>query len=149
MSLERLLKDWPETPVAACKGCGKKIIWAEKQDGTKVPLDPSPPVYILMRWKDTLTGTWKYRCDQSNEVYVSHFSTCTHANDFSSSAKKRKIVGLVGTYCPDCTMSIVDFRLAKNSIIPMCREDLIQLKQNGDMDRIAKMMTEKETQNAG
>ena len=84
MSLKQLLDDWPDTPIGICKGCGKKIVWAVTQEGKKIPLDPAPPVYMLMRFHDE-NGRWVYRCDKGGTVFVSHFSTCPKANDFSSS----------------------------------------------------------------
>lgn len=55
-----------------------------------------------------------------------------------------KIEGLVGDYCPDCRRSLISWALAQGAIIPMCKEDLHQLWNNGDMDRLHKIMKEKE-----
>lgn len=78
MSLSDL---WPDTPISNCRGCGKKIVWAETQEGKKVPLDPSPPVYMLMRFHND-KNEWVYRCDKAGSVFVNHFSTCSKANEF-------------------------------------------------------------------
>ena len=86
MSLKRLMDEWPDIPVHICKGCGKKMIWGTSQEGQSVPLDPSPPAYSLMRFKDE-SGKWIYRCTQMGLVFVSHFSTCSKASDFSGNKK--------------------------------------------------------------
>jgi len=81
MSLKQILSDWPDAPIVMCKGCGKKIIFGRLQDGKQVPLDPSPPVYMLMRFRDD-KEQWVYRADKAGTVFVSHFATCPKANDF-------------------------------------------------------------------
>ena len=78
MSLKRLIEAWRDVPVSECRGCKKKIVWAETQDGKKIPLDPSPPVYMLMRFKDQ-NDKWVYRCDKGGTVFVSHWATCPEA----------------------------------------------------------------------
>lgn len=81
MSLKSLQQTWPDVPIATCKGCGKKIIWATKQDGTRIPLDPSPPVYGLIRFKNE-KDEWIYRVDQMGMTFCSHFTTCKDASRF-------------------------------------------------------------------
>jgi hypothetical protein len=61
-----------------CKGCGKTIVWGETEDGKRIPLDPKPPVY---RFNEH--GKLE-RVDAS----VTHFATCSAANDFSASKRK-------------------------------------------------------------
>lgn len=51
---------------AACKGCGKKILWIETVDGKRIPLDPSPPVYSQHY------GTWQ----RNYAAHVTHVATC-------------------------------------------------------------------------
>jgi len=82
MSLKELLAEWPAAPLVPCKGCGKKILFVKTYDGKTIPLDPSPPVYMVLRQFSEET-----RCKQISG-YVSHFSTCSSASTFSSSNKK-------------------------------------------------------------
>lgn len=81
MSIENVLKDWPDAPLTPCRGCGKKIIFAKTQEGKTVPLDVGPPVYLLMRSHDE-NNQWVYRCDKEKLSFVSHFTTCPKANLF-------------------------------------------------------------------
>lgn len=67
-----------------CKGCGKKIIWGETEDGKKIPLDPRPPVYHIYRVSNDGKNIIRRRTD----CYVSHFATCPNASEFSGSKKK-------------------------------------------------------------
>jgi len=65
-----------------CKGCGREIIWVEHknpvtQEIKKVPLDPRAPTY-----RRNEAGQWI-----RSDAYVSHFSTCSQANQFSNSSK--------------------------------------------------------------
>lgn len=82
-----------------CKGCGKPIVWAQvtRGDGSTVrmPLDAKAPTYYLSgklgdgtvmasradgQGRDaagTLTS------ERAPIAYVSHFATCSKANDFS------------------------------------------------------------------
>lgn len=64
-----------------CKGCGKAIIWAVDENGKTIPLDKSAPVYIE-------TGVGHMRgigVKRDKRGYVSHFATCSKANEFSAS----------------------------------------------------------------
>ena len=74
MSLKELLTSWPDAPIVACKGCGKKMLFGNTYDDIVVPLDPSPPVYLLM------PEDRKFK--KLDGAYVSHFSTCPKANQF-------------------------------------------------------------------
>ena len=70
------------TPVGAdsgaCKGCGKSIWWINV--GThRIPIDPVPPVYS----HDGDGGFFR-----QPESWVSHFATCSRANDFSGRTRK-------------------------------------------------------------
>lgn len=62
-----------------CGGCGKQIVFGTLPNGKRVPLDPSAPVYSVAE-----DGT----CDRVQGVMVSHFATCSHANDFSASKRR-------------------------------------------------------------
>lgn len=59
-----------------------------------------------------------------------------------------KMIELIGQYCPDCIKSLIDFQLSKYAIVAMCREDLSKFLRNGDIDRVAKLIEEKEKPNA-
>jgi len=66
----------------ACRGCGKTIKWATTKEGKWIPLDPQPPVFRMERDFD---GTLIARLDR--DAFVSHFSTCPKANQFSGLKK--------------------------------------------------------------
>lgn len=65
---------------AFCKGCNKPIVWGLTEDGKRIPLDPSAPVYVR-------DGEVVRR---ERLAMVSHFATCPKANDFSASKKADK-----------------------------------------------------------
>jgi len=85
MSLKELLASWPDAPIVACRGCGRKIIFGKLPDGVLVPLDPSPLVYRLDRELDP-GNPWK--AVKAPGHFVSHFSICTFASTFSAANKK-------------------------------------------------------------
>jgi len=65
--------------LAICKGCGRDILWAKSSKGFSVPLDPNITVYsvvdnVAVKVPPNLIG---------EKLYVSHFSTCPNANEFS------------------------------------------------------------------
>jgi hypothetical protein len=60
------------------------MIWAKTAEGKTIPLDSRAPVYEVTK---DLTGEAIAR--RAEGVYVSHFSTCPEANQFSASGKKR------------------------------------------------------------
>ena len=56
-------------------------------NGKTVPLDPIAPVYV--RQGDGEGGAiWAQ--DTSKEILVSHFATCSKANDFSGSGRLKR-----------------------------------------------------------
>lgn len=58
------------------------MAWGETVDGKRIPLDPIAPVYKVVN-----TGL-STRVERAEGSYmVSHFSTCSQANKFSSSKK--------------------------------------------------------------
>lgn len=67
-----------------CDGCGRPIIWAETEDGTRIPLDPRPAVYQAMGFLED-GATVKAR--RTKDALVSHFSVCPTANEFSGEGK--------------------------------------------------------------
>lgn len=71
-----------------CKGCGKQIVWGSYLDGEnrekRVPLDPAPPVYRVVR--HDAGGDALIRRDP--DAMVSHFATCPKADQFSGRGRK-------------------------------------------------------------
>lgn len=73
--------------MAKCKGCGASIIWAVNENGKRVPLDAKAPIYVLL----ATASLDEERCVRDRSPrYVSHFSTCPKANEFSGSKRKPK-----------------------------------------------------------
>ena len=68
--------------MSLCK-CGKNIVWGITGEGKRVPLDPRAPVYAIVEIK---IGETKI-CRTSLSM-VTHFATCSNANEFSASKKK-------------------------------------------------------------
>ena len=78
----------PGADEATCSGCGKRVLWILTKEGKRVPLDPTPPTYglhVLNDAADPPTFEWRRTNgkDVQEPVFVSHFATCTKANDFS------------------------------------------------------------------
>lgn len=72
-----------------CKGCGKPIVFVAAVDANgnhvQVPLDPAAPVYLQQ--SDGEGGTvWT----RERSAMVSHFATCSQANQFSGSSRNRR-----------------------------------------------------------
>lgn len=67
-----------------CRNCGRKIIFVTAVNAAgqqmTIPLDPSEPIYVRQRNGD---GGAVWAQDTSRELLVSHFATCSKANDFS------------------------------------------------------------------
>jgi hypothetical protein len=72
---------------ASCRGCGRKILWAkDTATGKAIPLDTTPPIYMVTQ--DAENNLSSVRANQNFNTgepmfYVSHFTTCPKANDFS------------------------------------------------------------------
>ena len=66
-----------------CEGCGRPIIWAETEDGKRIPLDPRPAVYMTTGF----SGGTTVRAERTKEALVSHFNVCPAANEFSGKGK--------------------------------------------------------------
>ena len=67
-----------------CKGCGKSLMFVPGENGKIVPLDMVAPVYEVTK---DLTGN-EVAKRVGGSIMVSHFATCSKANDFSSSKRK-------------------------------------------------------------
>jgi hypothetical protein len=61
-----------------CKGCGRWIIFARNGKGKTIPLDPSAPVYAVAEVSANVV-----QCSRLDSAMVSHFSTCSKADQFS------------------------------------------------------------------
>ena len=73
-----------------CKGCGKRIIFAENEDGAMVPLDPSPPCYELQVQHEASNAGYssKLVAVRRETTYVSHYVTCPKADQFSKGGER-------------------------------------------------------------
>jgi hypothetical protein len=74
--------DLPNIERTECKGCGRPIIWGITEDGTRIPLDPKPPTYVL-----EFTGERGVKVRRVRSVLVSHFATCPQASRFSGGGR--------------------------------------------------------------
>lgn len=74
----------PATKLATCKGCGRGILWAQNMaNGKMIPLDPGAIVYEM-----TSAPEGEATCARAEPRFkVSHFATCTAANQFSDNRK--------------------------------------------------------------
>lgn len=61
-----------------CRGCSVMVLFAKNETGKVIPLDTQAPTYEI---KTDLLG--QQVAIRTDTVYVSHFSTCPKANDFS------------------------------------------------------------------
>lgn len=76
--------------MAKCKGCGAEIIWAKNENNKMIPLDAKAPVYVLtMRDDTTMDGEARCQIAEKGRAFVSHFATCSKANEFSGSKKRQ------------------------------------------------------------
>lgn len=77
--------------MSKCKGCDAEIVWGIDEKGTRVPLDPRPPVYELLKF-DPVVQAYAVERDGGERPrhYVSHFATCPDANKFSKAKKQER-----------------------------------------------------------
>jgi hypothetical protein len=71
-----------EYKTVLCKGSGKPIVWAKDAQANSIPLDPRAPVYGVKQ--DPQLGNI---CARTELAMVSHFATCSHANQFGKGKK--------------------------------------------------------------
>jgi len=65
---------------ATCRYCGKPVVWAVDENGTKQILDPKPPIYLYRGGTcERMTPVRDAVGIHENEFMVSHWSTCTKA----------------------------------------------------------------------
>jgi hypothetical protein len=67
-----------------CKGCGRPIVWAKDEKGTRHPLDPRAPVYHFNG--GDLEG--EFEVHRLPSAWVSHFATCPKASEFGKGKKR-------------------------------------------------------------
>ena len=92
--------DYPKTK---CRGCGRAIIWGQTEAGAKIPLDAIAPVYQVIKQEiNPITVPLppaEFKAMVKNRIkitvaradgFVSHFSTCSKASDFSKAKKEAK-----------------------------------------------------------
>lgn len=72
-------------PTSLCSGCGRPIVWGVTSPGKAVPLDPRPPVYHVTHDEKAKSGVSAIRL---TDAFVSHFSTCNNADQFSASIRR-------------------------------------------------------------
>jgi hypothetical protein len=70
-----------------CRGCGRAISWGTTADGKKIPLDPSAPVYSIL--PELFPEGQHVERIEGHAAMVSHFATCSHANQFSASKRRQ------------------------------------------------------------
>lgn len=76
-------------------GCGKKVFWIVTATGARVPLDPVAPTYVLHILNDA-SDPPRMRWEPANQeaeqepAFVSHFATCSAANNFSGRNKEAR-----------------------------------------------------------
>ena len=80
-------------PVARCKGCNRKGVWVQDEDGVKILLDAVAPTYTIALEKDQpssgpLLATRANPGDPKHgQAFVSHFATCPKAGEFSKGGR--------------------------------------------------------------
>lgn len=67
-----------------CKLCGRPILWATDDKGTRHPLDPKAPCYSFNG--GDLDGDFKVH--RSEGTFVTHFATCPKVGDLKRGEKK-------------------------------------------------------------
>ena len=84
---EPMTSPFLDTDKTPCRGCGRPMIWGIQvnKDGTetRIPLDPSAGVYRT-KGRD---AKGNILVERDADAFVSHFKTCSKANDFSRSKK--------------------------------------------------------------
>lgn len=78
----------PQYETAACRTCGRKIIWTTSPTGAHLPLDArAVTVYAIVPDGDALRAEKAERLDHS-AVYVSHFTSCPNASAHSRGGRQ-------------------------------------------------------------
>jgi hypothetical protein len=65
--------------MAYCRSCKAEIIWAETENGKRVPLGAKPEKRFTLG--EEVEGSWgDTRIATMQDTYISHFVTCPDAN---------------------------------------------------------------------
>lgn len=75
-----------------CQGCGKPVLFVEYQNQAgatvRMPLDPAPITFKVVRMDDgQVKVLGRADKDERMPTFVSHFSTCPNAKEFSGRNK--------------------------------------------------------------
>lgn len=73
-----------------CRGCGRKVIFAVDENGTRQILDAVSPCYVIdehVPHESQPPTQNAARCVRSRTAYVSHFITCPERAQFSKGGK--------------------------------------------------------------
>ncbi len=74
------------TGPGVCRACGKPMLFAlNPKTGNTIPLDARPVVYRAT--KNAETGEIEVTQTQEENLFVSHFSTCPEARNFTKRKK--------------------------------------------------------------
>ncbi len=78
---------------ARCNGCGAEILWRYTPAGKLMPLDvetidqPLSGTYVIVNDQDCRPAE-PMLDEPGTEYHMSHFATCSHANQFRNATKK-------------------------------------------------------------
>lgn len=72
---------------ANCRGCGRPIEWVQTDDGKKIPLDLSAPIYEGRDGALVRVRLWPVDERRVMGPAVSHFATCPKAGDFAKGGR--------------------------------------------------------------
>jgi hypothetical protein len=74
-----------------CKLCGRPIVWATDEKGTRHPLDPKAPVYQAVEIDGVVTaekiGQGSNVMGDEIRTMVTHFATCPNVGDLKRKEK--------------------------------------------------------------
>lgn len=73
--------------MTTCRGCGKEIVWATTSTGKNMPLDPNVTVYSVVPERGRLIAVKPTPGVLGERFMVSHFNTCSDADQFSGKNK--------------------------------------------------------------
>lgn len=74
-----------------CKGCQKEVVFLKDENGKTQILDAKAPVYavkevtIPVEQSGLVLHKKEKRCVRVKDAFVTHFATCSHADQFSKS----------------------------------------------------------------
>lgn len=62
---------------STCRSCGARIVWAETENGKRMPIDAKPEKRLVLIIDPPSPGTTPLV--DVRDTYVSHFATCPNA----------------------------------------------------------------------